>query len=95
MRLDRNTIIASGTTGKLCSGRSGTPPCRFTDHAAEIASPEGRILVRQRIGLDVAACRVGLVLDGVVESLDDIFFDVLVARIACTTASRPASLYLG
>src|SRR6266851_2405507 len=51
------------------------PPGRSTNYAAEIAAPESRVLVREHVGLDVAECRVGLVLDAVVERLDDVFLE--------------------
>src|SRR4051794_19274660 len=43
------------------------PPGRSPDHAAEIAAPENRILVREHVSLDVAECCLGLVFDAVVE----------------------------
>src|SRR5271166_6949472 len=52
-------------------------PGRSANHAAVIAAPEGRVLVREHIGLHVADCRVGLVPDAVVECLDDVFLEVL------------------
>src|ERR1700732_1106966 len=56
------------------------PPGRSANHAAEIAAPESRVLVREHVGLDVAECRVGLVFDAVIERLDDVFLEMLGAR---------------
>src|ERR1700681_22217 len=55
-------------------------PGRSANHAAEIAAPESRVLVREHVGLDVAECRVGLVFDAVVERLDDVFLELIGAR---------------
>src|SRR6266851_183512 len=56
------------------------PPGRSANHAAEIAAPESRVLVREHVGLDIAECRVGLVFDAVIERLDDVFLELLGAR---------------
>src|SRR6266446_7854622 len=55
-------------------------PGRSANHAAEIAAPESRVLVREHVGLDVAECRVGLVFDAIVERLDDAFLELIGAR---------------
>src|SRR5882757_8743169 len=47
-------------------------PSGSSDHAAEIAADEVRILVREHVGLDVAEGRLRLVLDAVVEGLEDV-----------------------
>jgi hypothetical protein len=69
-------------TSGLVRCRSGElyPRQGRADHAAEIAAPEGRILVRENIGLHVAEGRLRLVLDAVVEGLDDVFFEMYVPR---------------
>src|ERR1700683_534387 len=55
-------------------------PSRSTDNAAEIAALETGVLIRKNVGLDVAECRVGLVLDAVVEGLDDVLLEAIAAR---------------
>src|SRR5882672_10019048 len=50
-------------------------PGRSANHAAEIAAPESRVLVREHVGLDVAECRVGLVFNAIVERPDDVFLE--------------------
>src|SRR5258707_1026421 len=55
-------------------------PGRAADHGAEIAAPEGWVLVREHIGLDVAEGRLGLVPDAVVERLDDVLLEAGGAR---------------
>src|SRR6202022_3050008 len=56
---------------------AGLPaPGGSSDHAAEIAALEVRILVRQHVGLDVAEGCLRLVLDAVVEGLDDVFLEM-------------------
>src|SRR5215469_2543713 len=64
-------------------------PSGGADHAAETDRPEGRILVGEYIGLDVAEARLGSGRDGVVKGLDDLFLERGCAR---TTASRSASV---
>src|SRR3954452_14995 len=69
-------------------------PGRSSDDAAKIAACEVRILVRKHVSLDVAECRLRLVLDAVVEGLNDVFlFNCIVRGCACRTAARSASLY--
>src|SRR5882757_5559842 len=51
-------------------------PSGPSDHAAEIAAGEVRILVREHVGLDVAEGRLRLVLDAVIEGLDDVLLEM-------------------
>src|SRR3977135_3054638 len=67
---------ASPSKGARNPRGPSAPPGRSANHAAEIAAPESRILVREHVGLDIAECRVGLVFDAVVERLDDVFLEV-------------------
>src|SRR5450631_1290631 len=51
-------------------------PRGSSDDAAEIAAPEGRILIRQDICFHIAEGRLRFVLDAVIEGLDDVFFEM-------------------
>src|ERR1700682_6308854 len=55
-------------------------PSRSADHATEVAAPEARVLVRKNVGLHVAECRKRFALDAVVEGLDDVFLEIIAAR---------------
>jgi hypothetical protein len=52
-------------------------PSGSSNHAAEVAAPEGGILICEHVGLNVAECGLWLVLYPVVESLDDVKLEVL------------------
>ena len=56
-------------------------PGGSANHAAEVAAPEGRILVCEHVGLNVAECGIWLVLYPVVESLNDVFLEMIGARV--------------
>src|SRR5260370_23668815 len=56
-------------------------PLRTADDAAEVRALELWIFVRQYICLHIAECRLRLMLDAVVKGLDDVFFEVIGARI--------------
>src|ERR1700716_1207170 len=71
---------ASPSKGARNPRGGSAPPGRSANHAAEIAAPESRVLVREHVGLDIAECRVGLVLDAVVERLDDVLLELRGAR---------------
>src|SRR3977135_2586133 len=71
---------ASPSRGARTPRGPSAPPGRSADHAAEITAPESRVLVREHVGLDVAECRVGLMLDAVVEGLNDVFLELLGPR---------------
>src|SRR3977135_614946 len=71
---------ASPSRGARTPRGPSAPPGRSANHAAEIAAPESRVLVREHVGLDVAECRVGLAFDGVVARPDDVFLELLGAR---------------
>src|ERR1700722_13389827 len=58
---------------------SSRRPSRSADYPAEIAAHEGRVLVLEHVGLDVAECRFGFAFDAVVEGLDDVFLEVVAA----------------
>src|ERR1700756_4508777 len=58
-----------------------TLPLRAADDTAKVDALETRILIRQNIRLYIAKCRHRLVLDAVVKGLNDVFFEVLGARI--------------
>ncbi len=88
-----NILIDVGWLGHCTRAALSAPPSRSTNHAAEIAAPESRVLVREHVGLDVAECRVGLAFDPVVERLDDVFLECSERGWACTMASRSSSLY--
>src|ERR1700712_4777195 len=75
---NRNTEVPISTSTP--KARIGVSPGRFADHAAEIAALEARGLVRKDVRLDVAECRVRLALDALVEGLDDLFLEVITAR---------------
>src|SRR6267142_6827237 len=61
--------------------RRGLPsPGGSSDHAAEIAAGEVRVLIREHVGVDVAEGRLRLVLVAVVEGLDDVFFETRATR---------------
>ena len=67
-------------------------PRGSSDDAAEIAAPEGRILIRQDICFHIAEGRLRLVLDTVIEGLDDVFFEMRAAR---SPAWGPLSVEVG
>src|SRR6267142_6395157 len=67
--------LASASLAKRNTRDPSASPGRSANHAAEIAAPESRVLVRDHVGLDVAECRVGLVFDAIVERLDDVFLE--------------------
>src|SRR5882672_2357726 len=84
--------------------RRGLPsPGRGADHAAEIAAPEGRILIRENIGFHIAERRLRLMLDAVIEGLDDVFFEMrcprmcmhprLALRIAVLGTAKPEHIH--
>src|SRR5258708_2710788 len=73
-------FVPSASQAALNARGPSAPPGRSANHAAEIAAPEGRVLVRKHVGLHVSECRVGLVFDAVVERLDDVFLELLGAR---------------
>ncbi len=56
-------------------------PSGSANHAAEVAAAEGRILICEHVGLNVAKCGLWLVLYPVVESLDDVFLEMIGARV--------------
>ena len=56
-------------------------PSGSANHAAEVAAPEGRILICEHVGLNVAKCGLWLVLYPVIESLDDVFLEMIGARV--------------
>src|ERR1700681_282541 len=61
--------------------RRGLPsPGGGADHAAEIAAPEGRILIGENIGFHIAERCLRLVLDAVIEGLDDVFLKMRSTR---------------
>lgn len=64
----------------VASPGSSTPPCRCTNHAAEIAAMEMGLLVGDHIDFDVAERSIGLVPDTVIERLDDVLLKVLGTR---------------
>src|SRR5271163_4400344 len=61
--------------------RFSAGPGRGADYLTKIYRPEGRILVGEHIGLDIAKGRLGLVVDGVIEGLDDLFLEAARARV--------------
>src|SRR5437764_5631143 len=62
---------------RMCLARPGGG----ANHAAEIHGPERGVLIGEHIGLDVAECRLGLAVDAVVKSLDDLFLEPAGARV--------------
>src|ERR1700682_3723245 len=68
-------VLASASEVAPNARGPSASPGRSANHAAEIAAPESRVLVREHVGLDVAERRVGLVFDAVVERLDDVFLE--------------------
>jgi hypothetical protein len=48
--------MASASQAALNARGPSAPPGRSANHAAEIAAPEGRVLVRKHVGLHVAEC---------------------------------------
>src|SRR5258708_9365162 len=69
-----------GRAAQFCGEDGSAAPGGAADHAAEVAAMKVRILVREHVGLDVAEGRLRLVLDAVVERLDDVFLEMLPAR---------------
>src|SRR3982074_1024544 len=67
---------ASALEFSMKTRRGLRSPGGGADHAAEIAAPEGRILIRKNIGLHIAERRLRLVLNAVIEGLDDVFFEL-------------------
>src|SRR5580704_16925018 len=67
-------------TFRICENLTSRGPRRCADHAAEVAALEGGVLVRKNVCLDVAECRMRLVLEAIVECLDDVFLEVITAR---------------
>src|SRR5882757_4176749 len=73
-------VLASASLAARNARGSSASPGRSPNHAAEIAAPESRVLFREHVGLDVAECRVGLVFDAIVERLDNVFLELIGAR---------------
>src|SRR5947208_14548459 len=73
-------FFSSDTVVLLRSSGVSAWPGGPADDIAEIRPVKMRILIREDVGLDVAEGRIRLVLDALVESLDDVFFEVLRTR---------------
>src|SRR5271168_630445 len=67
-------------TPELLFEECSRAPGGVADHATEITPGETRVLVGEHVGLDVAEGCVRLVLDAVVERLDDVFLELVAAR---------------
>src|SRR3982074_2285220 len=72
---------ASALEFSMKTRRGLRSPGGGADHAAEIAAPEGRILIRKNIGLHIAERRLRLVLNAVIEGLDDVLLEVIRTRV--------------
>src|ERR1700730_7178038 len=68
--------LSRASACRAIPGHSGWPS-GSANHAAEVAPPEGGILICEHVGLNVAECGLWLVLYPVVESLDDVKLEVL------------------
>src|SRR3984893_13273936 len=79
-RIYRDSAAITAICRRTRSAASSALPGRSANHTAEIAAPEGRVLVLKHIGLYVAECGVGLVFDAVVECQDNVFLELLRAR---------------
>src|SRR4029077_5248683 len=75
-------VVLNGRRRFDCGRRRCLPsPRRSADHAAEVASFEGRVLVGEHVGLHIAECSFRFVLDAVVEGLNDLLLEVIGARV--------------
>src|SRR5712675_1962570 len=86
-------VLASASLAARNARGSSASPGRSPNHAAEIAAPESRVLFREHVGLDVAECRVGLVFDAIVERLDNVFLELIGARMRVHDAERAAVVH--
>src|SRR5258708_13006165 len=74
-------FVPSASQAALNARGPSAPPGRSANPAAEIAAPEGRVLVRKHVGLHVSECRVGLGFDALVERREDVVIELLRPRL--------------